>query len=279
MLVLGDGSQRSAVHLPQVRPWKHSFIISNAAAEPATAPTSCERLALLRCRTRLVPLARVRSWHTRASWLLPLPSGRICGSTVSCLRCSTLPNCRSLWPRRLSLTLEPAVLRRCAVLLHSFLCERYLHMLVRFGEVLHFNHIICQSKSPYEGLKQCTLCPPTRGCVALAVRHALRRACSRQQVGAGHAVPHGLEAVCVAACSSAPLGAQRAAAAAARAALRPGAPSQLRSSAVATSAQMPAVALREEQRMAQPPRRHSWATASLFLRELAEAMLLPGRGS
>ena len=92
------------------------------------------------------------------------------------------------------------------------------------------------------------------------------------------AAPDGLEAVCVAACSSAPVGAQRAAAAA-RAAPRASEASQLRRSAVATSAQMPAVALAVKELKAQPSRLHSWATASLFLRGLNVVPLLPGRES
>ena len=94
----------------------------------------------------------------------------------------------------------------------------------------------------------------------------------------GTAVPDGLEAVCVAACSSAPMGAQRAAAAA-RAAPRPSVLSQLRSRVVATAPQAPAVALAVEQPLGQSPRLPSWATASLFLEELAAVLLLPGRAS
>ena len=126
MPALSVRSQTPAMQ--QVKAWQHPLDVESAGAEPATATTCCE-LALLRYRTRLVHLARVRSWRTRVSWLLPLPSGRICGSTASCRRSSTSPNCLSLWPRRPSLTLAPAILKRCAPLLHVLLCERHLHML------------------------------------------------------------------------------------------------------------------------------------------------------
>ena len=137
-------SQTSAMQ--QVRAWQQPLDVESAGAEPATATTCCE-LALLRYRTRLVHLARVRSWRTRASWLLPLPSGRICGSTVSCRRSSTSPNCLSLWPRRPSLTLAPATLKRCVLLLNILLCIRGIFMCcVGVNEVL-------QSKALKKGLK------------------------------------------------------------------------------------------------------------------------------